>query len=187
MATNIQVILARDVAHLGRIGDVVKVKPGFARNYLFPRQLALFVTPKKVSHLEHQKRMVEKGKALLRNESEKLRDKLALVQLIITKQAGESGKLFGSVSTRDVAEALAQEGYAMHHRDIQIKTPIKQLGLHVAEIRLEGDVAAQVKIVVAAEQQEEAKAGEEDAQAEMASNEDQRSHETDNEESEDNA
>src|SRR5262249_39143930 len=102
MASNVHVILSRDVSNLGRVGEVIKVRPGYARNYLFPRQFALPVSPERMLQFEHQKRMVEHKLAKLRQASEGVKTRLASVQVNIPVKAGEQGKLFGSVGTRDI-------------------------------------------------------------------------------------
>ena len=156
-----QVILKRDVVNLGRIGDVVKVKPGYARNFLYPKQFALPVSPERVAHFEHQKRLVEAQLKSLRVASEKIRDAIADIQITLKGKAGESGKLFGSIGTRDIAEGLAAAGYSVDHRDVKLEHALKDVGLHTVEVRLEADVKAKVNVVIVPEvDPEEAKAAE---------------------------
>jgi large subunit ribosomal protein L9 len=152
MAANVQVILSRDVPNLGHVGDVVGVRPGYARNYLLPKGLALPVSKKAVAHFEHQKKVVEHRLRLLRAESEKKAAELGGVQITLTARVGEQGKLFGSIGNRDIAKALKAEGVDIDHRDVKLDGPLKSVGLHEVAIRLEADVQAKVKVVVAAEE-----------------------------------
>lgn len=151
MATNVHVILSRDVANLGHIGDVVRVRPGYARNFLFPRQFAMPVSPARVAEFEHQKRLVEHRKQRLRIESEGLKGQLAAVQVSISAKAGEHGKLFGAVTSRDIEKALRDMGFNISHRDIKLEAPLKTVGLHTIEARLEADVKAKVNVVIVPE------------------------------------
>ncbi len=151
MALPIHVLLARDIVGLGYIGDVVHVRPGYARNFLFPRKMALPVLPRRVQQLEHQKQLVQHRKREFIAESEQHKDQLEKLQLDITAKAGESGKLFGSVGTRDIEAALRVQGYTEDHRDIKLQQPIKTVGLHTAVARLEGGVEAILQIMVVAQ------------------------------------
>lgn len=151
MASPIHVLLARDIASLGRIGDVVRVRPGYARNFLFPRKIALPVLAKRVQQLEHQKQLVQHRKRQLITESEQHKAKLEQLRLDVTAKASENGKLFGSVGARDIEAALRAQGYATDHRDIKIEQPIKTVGLHTAVARLEGGVKATLQVMVVAQ------------------------------------
>lgn len=151
MAANVNVILARDVFNLGNLGEVVKVKPGFARNYLFPKLLALPVSATRVKHFEHQKKLIEHQRQRLRLSSEELGKKLADIQITLAAKVGDQGKLFGSIGTRDIEKALSEHGHRVSHRDIKLESPIKTVGLHTVEVRLEGDVKARVNLIVVPE------------------------------------
>src|SRR4051794_22643606 len=151
MSQNVPVILARDVANLGRVGELVNVRPGYARNYLVPMGLALPASPKRVAFFEHQKKVIEHKRRLLRAESEKKAKDMAQVQVTITAKIGEQNKLFGSITSRDISKALNAIGQHIHHRDIKLAEPIKTLGIHTVDVRLEADVAAQIKVIVAGE------------------------------------
>lgn len=165
MAANIPVILARDVANLGHVGDLVNVRPGYARNYLVPNGLALPASPKRVAQFEHQKRIVEHKRRLLRAESEKRATEMSKVQVTLTAKVGEQGKLFGSITGRDIARALNEQGHPIHHRDVKLPDAIRTVGLHTVDIRLEADVSAQIKVVVAPEVEPEPAATEEEGAA----------------------
>lgn len=151
MATHVNVILSRDVANLGHIGEVVKVRPGYARNFLFPQKLALPVSAERIKQFEHQKRLIEHQIQKLRVQSQELGQKLAVTQVTVTAKTGEGGKLFGSVGTRDIEAALKAQGYTIPHRDIKLENPLKTVGLHSVPVRLEADVKAVVNVVVVPE------------------------------------
>jgi large subunit ribosomal protein L9 len=151
MAHNIPVILARDVANLGKIGELVNVRPGYARNYLVPNGLALPASPKRVAHCEHQKRVIEHKRRVLRADSEKKAKEMSAVQVTLMARVGDQNKLFGSITTRDISRALNAIGHKIHHKDIKLGDAIKTLGVHTVDVRLEADVSAQVKVIVAPE------------------------------------
>lgn len=149
MAQNVPVILARDVGNLGRIGELVNVRPGYARNYLIPNGLALPASPKRVNFFEHQKKVVEHKRRLLRADSEKRAKEIAGLTVTVSAKAGESGKLFGSVTTRDISKALSAIGQTIHHKDIKLADAIRMVGNFEVEVRLEADVASKIKVIVA--------------------------------------
>ena len=154
---SIDVLLARDVPALGYVGDVVKVKPGFARNYLFPQKMAVPVSKERVGYFEHQKRLIEANRTELIKASKRIKKDLENITVNITAKSGEQGKLFGSVGPRDIEKALKEIGYEIHHRDIKPETPLKTVGLHQVPVRLEADVKASLNVVVIAEEEETAK------------------------------
>lgn len=168
MAANVHVILARDVPNLGRIGELVQVRPGYMRNYLVPKGLALPASPKRVAEFEHKKRLVEHQRGKLRAASEQRAQELSQVQVTLTARVGEQNKLFGSITSRDIAKALSEQGHEIHHRDIRLESPLRTIGLHVVDVRLEADVTAQIKVVVAPEVVEEPAAPEEEEAEEAA-------------------
>ena len=165
MAAHVQVILSRDVMHLGNLGEVVKVRPGYARNFLFPKLLALPVSESRMKQLDHKKRLVEHQRQKLKVNSEGLKSKLAELQISISAKAGKEGKLFGSIGTRDIEAALAEKGVFIPHRDIKLEHPIKTVGLHSVDVRLEADVRAAVNLVVIPKVAEEVKAKDDTAEA----------------------
>ncbi len=148
---NVQVILNEDVPKLGRTGDVVKVRAGYARNFLLPRRLAVEANPKNLRAFEHQKRL-----AMLRREANKtqaltLKQRLEALALTITANAGEEGKLFGSVTNIDIERALRERGFNIERRKIILAEPIKQLGEFTVAVRLDPEVEAGLKLTVAAQ------------------------------------
>jgi large subunit ribosomal protein L9 len=147
---NVQVILSEDVPSLGRPGDVVKVRAGYARNYLLPRRLAVEANPKNLRAFEHQKAL-----AMLRREANKglalkLKQRLEGLALTISANAGEEGKLFGSVTNIDIERALRERGFDIERRKIMLAEPIKQLGEFTVPVRLDPEVEAGLKLTVAA-------------------------------------
>jgi large subunit ribosomal protein L9 len=147
---NVQVILSEDVPSLGRPGDVVKVRAGYARNYLLPRGLAVEANSKNLRAFEHHK-----GLAMLRREANKgqalkLKQQLEALALTVSANAGEEGKLFGSVTNIDIERALRERGFDIERRKIMLAEPIKQLGEFTVPVRLDPEVEAGLKLTVAA-------------------------------------
>ena len=148
-----QVILRQDVPHLGRAGDLVKVRPGYGRNRLLPTGLAVVADSRNVKQLDHQKRLIAQRERKIMASATAIKDKLASLSLSISKQTGESDKLYGSVTTREIAAALSQQGVEIDRKQIELTQPIRALGVHEVTVRLAGGVSANLKIwVVAAEQ-----------------------------------
>ena len=146
----VKLILTEDVPSLGEAGDVVNVKPGFARNFLLPQGKAVPATDAKVKEIEHHKRVIAERVARERKQLEGERERLERVELKIAANAGEEGKLFGSVTSAQVAELLEARGFSIDRRKIQLDEPIKELGDHVVAVRLHRDVVARVRIKVSA-------------------------------------
>jgi large subunit ribosomal protein L9 len=146
-----QVILRENVANLGRVGDIVKVSDGYARNYLLPRNLVFIADEANVRAIEHHKRGLEKKRQEMKSQAQAQADKLAGVSVTIARKVGEHDKLFGSVSTGDIAEALEKAGHAVERRLIIVADPIKTLGAHTVTVRLLPDVTAAVKVMVVKE------------------------------------
>ena len=147
----VKLILREPIPGLGDAGDLVTVRPGFARNDLLPEGKAILATESNVRELEHKKRVVAAKVAKERKEQTALRDRIQAVTLAVTARAGEEGKLFGSVTSAQIAELLARHGVEIDRRRIQLDEPIKELGEHAVEIRLQRDLVAKVKVVVSAE------------------------------------
>jgi large subunit ribosomal protein L9 len=143
-----QVILREDVPGLGIIGDIVKVKPGYARNYLLPRNLAAVADPKNIRQLEHQKRIIAKKKARERSSHESVANAITGMVLEVESRAGKTGKLFGSVTNMDVGRLLGEKGYEIDRRRILLREPIKEIGEFSVSVRVGQDVTAAVKVVV---------------------------------------
>src|SRR5215813_9456872 len=146
----IQVILKEDVPNLGRSGELVSVKPGYGRNYLIPQGLALAATRKNVAQMEHQKKQIEAQTAKVRKDAEGAASRLSGVGVTIERQVGEEGKLFGSVTARDIEEALAAKGHKVDRRKIVLAEAIRAIGEFTVDVKIARDVNAQVKVTVAA-------------------------------------
>jgi len=148
----VTLILRESIPSLGEVGDVVRVKPGFAHNYLLPQGKALLATESRVREVEHHKRVVSEKAAKELKDLGALRDRLAGTQLEVKARVGEEGKLFGSVTVVQIAELLAEKGYKIDRRRIALAEPIRVAGEHAVSIRLHRDVAAEIKITVTAEE-----------------------------------
>ena len=145
-----QVILRESIPELGNVGDVVTVADGYARNYLLPKRLALRANPKNAQELDHQKRLIERLKLKVRGDAATLAQKLESVSLTIPMLVGEQDKLFGSVTTRDLETALAQEGITIARKHFVLDEPIKSLGVYTIDIRLHPEVVGKLKVWVVA-------------------------------------
>lgn len=143
-----KVILQQDLATLGKVGDVVRVRDGYGRNFLIPRGIAAVADEANIGRLDHQKRMAAARSARLLKEATDLGTRLSATAVSIRRQAGEDGKLFGSVSNRDVAEALAAEGLSVDRKDITLADPIRNIGVFSVPVKLHRDVTATVKVYV---------------------------------------
>lgn len=143
-----EVILREDVPHLGSIGDVVKVKPGFARNYLLPRGLAVMADKRNVRQLEHQRRVAAEKRERVLRTAQGLAQKIAGLRVIIRARAGEEGKLFGSVTNMDIERALADQGHQIERRRIRLDEPIKQLGDYRVPIHLGAGMDSELTVSV---------------------------------------
>jgi large subunit ribosomal protein L9 len=147
-----EVILKEDIANLGKIGEVVRVRDGYARNYLLPRGLVLEANKKNLKAFEHQKKIVADQKRKVVSQAQAAADQLAGVSLVIPMKAGEEGKLFGSVTTIQLEKALAAKGVEVDRRKIHLNEPIKSLGEYDVPIRLAADVNVTVKVSVVPEE-----------------------------------
>ncbi len=145
-----QVILREDVSNLGRIGDLVTVKDGYGRNFLIPKGLAVLATPRNKRRLEHDKKVIEQQDVKRSRDAQTLKESIEKLSLTIAKQTGEEGKLFGSVTTKEIAEAINEEGIEVDRKVILIAEAIKSLGVYTIEIKLTRDVTANLKLWVVA-------------------------------------
>jgi len=147
----IEVILREDVKTLGRAGEMVRVKPGYARNYLLPQGLAFEATEGNKKRIAAESRARESRNQAERGEAQRIADTLGSVKLNLTGKAGEEGKLFGSITSQDIADALAREGHTVDKRRIELEHPIKTVGEHAVTVRLHPEVHAELRVSVAAE------------------------------------
>ncbi len=145
-----QVILREELPNLGTIGDVVKVKPGYARNYLLPRGLAVEASVRNLHELEHQKRVIADKRLREKKSAAAIADKLASVKLSFEVRAGEDGKLFGSITNQDIHRQLDEKGFPIERRRILLDEPIKNLGSHEVAVHLGPDTKATIRVDVTA-------------------------------------
>ena len=143
------VILLERVHNLGQIGDVVKVRPGYARNFLLPMRKALRATEANKAKFESQRAQIEAMNLEKRSEAEKVKDKVDGIKVVLIRQAGETGQLFGSVNARDLAEAVTVAGFTIDRRQVILDRPIKTLGLHPIRVALHPEVIVAVTANVA--------------------------------------
>ncbi len=172
-----QVILLERVAKLGQMGDVVDVKPGYARNYLLLQGKALTASKENIAAFETQKAQLEARNLETRKEAEAMGERLDGQQFIVIRQASDAGSLYGSVTTRDAAEVATAEGFSLDRKQVVIRQPIKELGLHDIEVNLHPEVSVSIALNVARSEEEaelqasgksiQELAAEEEAQAEF--------------------
>jgi large subunit ribosomal protein L9 len=144
----ISVILKKDVDNLGRAGDIVRVKPGYGRNFLIPRGMALLATRGNVAQHEHHKRAIEAEQQRVRAQHQKLADQLKSTSVSIARKAGKDNKLFGSVSSRDIVEALAMQNLEVDRRLVQLPDPIRDTGTFEVMVRFSVDIQVPLKVNV---------------------------------------
>lgn len=147
-----QVILREDIDNLGKIGELVKVKDGYGRNFLIPMKKAIEATPKNVHAMDHAKKMVADRIRKLKKDATADADKIKSLAITIKAKTGEEGKLFGSVTSMDIAEALRAQGVAIDKRKIVLDEPIKRVGDFMVPIKLHADVTTEIKVAVVAEE-----------------------------------
>ena len=172
-----QVILLERVAKLGQMGDVVSVKDGYARNFLLPQKKALWASEANIKQFESEKAQLEARNLETKKEAEAMAERLNGQKFVVIRQASDGGNLYGSVTTRDAADAATEAGFTVERRQVNITSPIKELGIHKIAITLHPEVDAEIELNVARSEEEadlQAKgvniaeqAAEEEAQAEL--------------------
>lgn len=150
-----KVVLITDIEKLGEIGDVVEVKPGYARNYLLPRKYALEYNKHNVEVMTRKKAKIQKELELEKLSATEQKEKLEELTVVIKKKAGENDVLFGSVGASDIVEALEQLGVKVEKKKIDLEHPIKRLGDFTCQLRLFKDISAEIKIEIVNEEEEE--------------------------------
>ena len=153
-----KLILKEDVENLGSIGAIVDVANGYGRNYLVPRNLAVVANPRNIKDFEHQKKNILAKAKKLRASAEDIAEKISSISVTLEAKAGEEDKLFGSVTTKDIAEAIALKGVEVDKRKIVLDEPIKRLGEYEVTVKVQQDVTATVKVVVKQAAEESAEA-----------------------------
>ncbi len=151
---HIKVILLQRVAKLGHIGDVVKVKPGFARNYLLPKKIALRANEENMKYFEERKVQIEAANAESRAEAQKIADKVKVFSITLIRQASEKGQLYGSVTARDIAAAIKEQDVNVSPGQVNLNVPIKMLGVYDLSVDLHPEVSVPVKLSVAKSEEE---------------------------------
>ena len=143
-----QVILTQDVAHLGSLGDEVHVKDGFANNFLLPRGLAIAASSRNAAHIAHRRKRLETLRAKAIESARTEGEKVAALELLVRAKAGPSGRLFGSVTNRDLQAALKKLGYDLDRRSIVLTAPIKNVGTYTATVKLHSEVKTEIAVRV---------------------------------------
>jgi large subunit ribosomal protein L9 len=151
-----KVILREDVKDLGEMGSIVEVKIGYGRNYLIPRNFAVEANPKNLRQFEHEKKNILLKAKKVKQSLQDVADRISGMTLTIEAQAGEEDKLFGSVTSKDIAEAIALQGVEIDKRRIVLEEPIKRLGTYEVTVKMHKDVTASVKVEVKKSGAEEA-------------------------------
>jgi large subunit ribosomal protein L9 len=146
-----KVILRETLPNLGEVGDVVQVKPGYGRNYLIPRGKAVMATVGNVRRIEHEKQVALAAQAKVKASAGQLAQRLAALEIVIARRVGEQDKLYGSVTSLDVAEELAKHDLGIDRRQIHLEEPIRELGTYEVPVRLHAEVTQPVKVQVVAE------------------------------------
>jgi large subunit ribosomal protein L9 len=146
-----EVILKEDVANVGKIGDVVRVRDGYARNYLLPRGLVMIANKKNLKTFEHQKKVVGDQKQKIMRQAQSVGEQLGGAEVTISMRAGEEGKLFGSVTNMHIEKALKAKGLNVERRKIHLQEPIKTLGEFEVPVRLTAELTVPIKVSVVAE------------------------------------
>ena len=145
----VELILLERVEKLGQMGQLVKVKPGFARNYLLPQKKALRATKENLAYFESQRAQLEANNLQRKSEATEIGGKIEGLSVVIVRQAGESGQLYGSVSARDIADAVTSAGFTIEKHQVVLDRPIKNLGLHQLRVVLHPEVSVTVTANVA--------------------------------------
>ena len=146
-----KLILREDVENLGKGGELVDVKPGYGRNFLLPRKLAVLANPKNLREIEHQKQVATAKAAKLKASAEAVAKRLADTPVTLKRKVGEQDKLYGSVTAMDIAEALAARGLQIDRRSIDLAEPLKTVGEFEVPVKLHHEVAGKVKVKIEAE------------------------------------
>jgi large subunit ribosomal protein L9 len=148
MPATIQLVLQHDVENVGKSGDLVKVRPGYARNFLLPRSLAVPATRAQVNRINHEKAVALAKSEKLKKESRDLAAKLSALTIKLAHQVGEDGKLFGSVTTKEIEAAIKAHGHEVDRKKMHLPEPIKALGTYEVPLKLLSDVTATIKVEV---------------------------------------
>lgn len=146
-----KVILKEDLKSLGKMGSVVNVSDGYARNFLIPKKIAVEANTKNVKALEHEKKLIKERAGKLNREAQGMSEKLSSVKLTLSAKAGEEERIFGSITTMDIAEALKKEGIEIDRKRIVLDEPIKRLGNYTVAVKISPDITGQLSVQIIAE------------------------------------
>ena len=146
-----KVVLKEDIKNVGKMGQIVDVADGYARNYLVPRGFAVEANIKNLKSLEHEKKIIQEKAKRIKNSSQTLSDKISTMTLVIKAKAGDEGKLFGAVTSMDIAELLKNEGIEMDKKKISLDEPIKRLGSYSVNIKVHPEISTHLNIQVVEE------------------------------------
>lgn len=146
-----KVILTKDLDNLGKAGALVEVKTGYGRNYLLPRNLAVLATAKNIRQLDHQKSGILARASKEKANMDAMAKKLSAIEVRFTRKTGGENKLFGSVTSKDIHEQLASQGYQVDRKQVHLPEPLKEIGTHEVEVKLHSEVSAKVKVTIAPE------------------------------------
>ena len=146
-----KVVLKDDIKNVGKMGQIVDVADGYARNYLVPRGLAVEANIKNLKALEHEKKIIQEKAKRIKNSSQTLSDKISTMTLVLKAKAGDEGKLFGAVTSMDIAELLKNEGIEMDKKKISLDEPIKRLGSYSVNIKIHPEISTHLNIQVVEE------------------------------------
>jgi large subunit ribosomal protein L9 len=150
-----EIILLKDLDELGLEGDIVKVAKGYARNYLIPRGIAFEATPQNVNSIEQRRKKIELRKVKAKEEAEQLKEKMSEVLVQISQKAGEEGKLYGSVTSMDIAAGLEKQGMVVDRRKLILDKPIKVVGEYDVPVKIYPEVIGSIKVVVSPKEEGE--------------------------------
>ncbi|TNF29045.1 MAG: 50S ribosomal protein L9 [Deltaproteobacteria bacterium] len=146
-----QVILTQDIRDLGHAGEMVAVKRGYGANFLIPQGMAVLATPRNRSRMEHEQRKIEAKIARERAQAQEMGKRLSGMSVTLTRLVGDDDKIFGSVTGKDITDALADEGVKIDRRQVELEAPLKSLGVYEVPVRLHREVAAIIKVWVVAD------------------------------------
>lgn len=146
-----KVVLKDDIKNIGKMGQIVDVTAGYARNYLVPKGLAVEANTKNIKSLEHQKRIIQDNATKIKNSAQDLSNKISTITLVIKAKAGEEGKLFGAVTTMDIAELLQKEGIEIDKKKISLDEPIKRLGSYAVNVKIHPEILTHISLQVVEE------------------------------------
>lgn len=148
MANYINILLTQDIYKLGYIGDITRVKSGYARNFLYHKKMAVPISHRDIKEIKNQKKIITAKTKKIISISKKIKNKLGKLEIYIKTKVGINGKLFGSVSSRTIAKFAKKAGYNIDYKNIKLDSPIKKIGTYVIQITLEAHIKANIKIIV---------------------------------------